>query len=45
VLAKSEEEFQALMKTSLENKEPLPVGEAMLTDLHTKAFFEATSHM
>lgn len=44
-LANSEEEFQALLKTSIENKEPLPVGEAMLTDLHTKAFFEATSHM
>ena len=45
VLAKSEEEFQALLKTSIVNKEPLPVGEGMLTDLHTKAFFEATSHM
>ena len=45
LLDKTEAEFVELLKKAGEEKHPLPVGEAMVRDLHTKAWFEATSHV
>ena len=45
LLDKTEAEYVELLKKAGEDKHPLPVGEAMVGDLHTKAWFEATSHV
>ena len=45
LLDNTEAEFVELLKKAGEEKHPLPVGEAMVEDPHTKAWFEATSHV
>ena len=43
VLDNTEDEFQESLTQAIDAKQPLPVGETMLQDLHSKACFEATS--